>query len=263
MFFDFLNILALLTVFTGVIYIVDVIWRAKKKQTLPKDEKGKTKHPIIIDYARSFFPILLIVLLIRAFVVQPYRVPTGSLEPTIMPGDMILVNQYDYGLKVPIWNKQLINIDTPHIGQIALFRWPVSPSVTFVKRVIGVPGDHISYINKVLYINGKKAKQKFIKNTMEISDSGKTWPVKEYEENLNGVKHLIFIRPDRSTRDFKNLVVPQGEYFMMGDNRDDSDDSRFWGFVPFNDFVGRALFVWMSWDSAKHRVRWNRIGTKL
>lgn len=263
MFIDFLNILALITIFAGLIYLIDVIWRAVRKTDLPTDEKGRKKHPIIIDYARSFFPILLIVLLIRAFIVQPYRVPTGSLEPTIMPGDLILVTQYNYGLVLPIWEKKFVDIDEPKTGQIALFRWPVNPSLTFVKRVIGVPGDHISYINKVLYINGKKATQTFVKNTEEVSDSGQTFPAKEYEEDLGGVKHDIYIQPDTTSRDFKDLVVPEGMYFMMGDNRDDSDDSRFWGFVPANNFIGKAVLIWMSWDSQNNSIRWNRIGQGL
>src|SRR3990167_4263251 len=143
MIFDFLNILTLLTIFAGVICLVDTIWRARRK-TPPSQEK--IKHPVIIDYARSFFPVLLIVLIVRSLLFQPYRVPTGSLEPTIMPGDFILVNQYDYGLRLPLWNKVFFPIGSPQTGQIALFRWPVNPAVTFVKRVIGMPGDRISYI---------------------------------------------------------------------------------------------------------------------
>ena len=263
MFFDFLNILALLTIFTGVICLVDIIMRRRQGVS------SKIKHPLVIEYARAFFPILLIVLLIRAFLVQPYRVPTGSLEPTVVPGDMILVNQFDYGFYVPLWNKKIISVGEPKVGQIALFRWPVSPSVTFIKRVIGVPGDRISYVNKVLSINGKEAKQTFIKDTTEIGDDGKpTQPVKEYEENLNGIKHKIIVNPSVPAENFKNLLVPKGKYFMMGDNRDDSGDSRYWGFVPADAFVGKGLFIWMSWDpnpDAKwsQKVRWHRIGMGL
>ncbi|WP_264770378.1 signal peptidase I [Coxiella burnetii] len=259
MIFDFLNILSLLTIFAGVVWLVDILWRRIKKIPI---EKG-TKPPLIIDYACSFFPILLIVLIIRSFLFQPYRVPTGSLEPTIMPGDMILVNQYDYGLRVPLWNKKIVDVGEPKRGQIALFRWPVNPAATFVKRVIGVPGDRISYQDKVFYINGKEMSQKFIKNTLEIGDDGKTWPAKEYEEDLNGVKHLIILRPDRPAQNFKDLIVPKGKYLMIGDNRDDSDDSRSWGFVPARNFIGRAILIWMSWDSQKDRVRWERIGDRL
>lgn len=259
MVFDFLNILSLLAIFSGIICLVDIIWHRVKKIPIQKN----TKHTMIIDYVRSFFPILLIVLIIRSLLFQPYRVPTGSLEPTIMPGDLILVNQYDYGLYFPLWNKKFVTIGEPKRGQIALLRWPVNPAVTFVKRVIGLPGDHISYQNKVLSINGKKISQRFIKDILEIGDDGKTWKAKEYEENLNGIKHLILCRLDRPAQNFKDLLVPKGKYFVMGDNRDDSDDSRSWGFVSTNAFIGRALFVWMSWDSHNHRVRWHRIGNRL
>jgi len=262
MYFDFLNILTLVTIFAGVICLVDIILRARQRKK-SRSSQEKIKHPLIIEYARAFFPVLLIVLLIRTFLFQPYRVPTGSLEPTIIPGDMIFVNQYDYGLRVPLWNYKFINIDKPKTGQIALFRWPVNPAITFVKRVIGTPGDRISYIDKVLYINGKKQPQKFVSDSLEIGDNGQTWKVKKYEEDLKGLKHFIIIRPDQPAKNFKNLVVPKGKYFMMGDNRDDSDDSRSWGFVPEKKFIGKALFVFMSWDSQKHRFRWDRIGKSL
>ena len=247
MIFDFLNILSFLTIFTGVICLVDILWRWLRK--IPMDKN--IRPPLVIDYARSFFPVLLIVSIMRSFLFQPYYVSTGSLEPTIMPGDMILVNQYDYGLRIPLWNKKIVDIGKPQRGQIALFRWPVNPAATFVKRVIGIPGDCISYQNKVFYINGKKMLQKFIKNTMEVSDDDKTWKAKEYEENLDGFKHLILLQPDyhHPTQNFRNLIVPKGEYLMIGDNRDNSDDSRSWGFVPARNFIGRALFTWMNWDS--------------
>lgn len=259
MIFDFLNILSLLTIFSSVICLVDIIWRRVKKFPQAK----KANFPTIIDYARSFLPILLIVLIIRSFLFQPYRIPTGSLEPTIMPGDLILVNQYDYGLHVPLWNKKIVNISEPKRGQIALFRWPVNPAVTFVKRVVGLPGDRISYQNKVLYINGKEMPQKFIKDTLEIGDDGRTWKAKEYEEDLDNIKHLIILRPDRPAQDFEGFIVPKGRYLMIGDNRDDSDDSRSWGAVPVQDFIGRAILIWMSWDSQNYRVRWERIGNCL
>ncbi len=256
--FDFLNILALLTLFSGVIVFVDWLLRRRVK-----DAGDKLTHNVVVDYARSFFPVFLIVLVIRAFIAQPYRVPTGSLEPTVIPGDLILVTQYNYGLKIPLWDKTLIPTGKPKTGQIALFRWPVNPKVTFVKRVIGVPGDHISYINKVLTINGKEATQKFVGYAKEILGGDRTRMVKKYEENLNGIKHFIYVNPEVPVQDFKDLVVPKGKYFMMGDNRDDSDDSRNWGFVPLPYYIGRARIVWMNWDSSKYRVRWDRIGTKL
>lgn len=214
--FDFLNILALLMVFSGVVMLVDSLLRAWQRRSTGTPKEKNIKYPWVVDYARSFFPVLLIVLCIRAFVIQPYRVPTGSLEPTITPGDMILVNQYDYGLRIPLWNKKLFNVGEPKTGQIALFRWPVNRGVTFVKRVIGVPGDRISYINKVLYINGKAATQTFVRNTLEVRADGQSWQAKEYEENLNGVKHLIYIRPDRPVKNFKKLNRAKGSVFYDG-----------------------------------------------
>jgi signal peptidase I len=261
--FDFPLILLSLTLFSGVIALVDSIWR---RFSGVKYTKGCQKH-WIIDYARSFFPVFLIVLLIRSFVVQPYRVPTGSLEPTIMPGDFILVNQYEYGLKLPVWGTKIVKLSEPKRGQIALFHFPVNHRITFVKRVVGVPGDRISYIDKVFYINGKKQSQKFVGWATDRVGAGAPFRVKVYQENLGGVKHKIYIEPNRPATNFYNLKVPKGEYFMVGDNRDNSDDSRYWGFVKQKDFIGKALFVWLSWDSyAKswlHKIRWDRIGTGL
>lgn len=262
---DFPLMLLLATVFTGVVALYDVIYcRGKKEQ----------HKPVVIDYSRALFPVLLIVLLIRSFIVQPYRVPSGSLEPTVIPGDFILVNQYDYGLHLPVWHTKILPIGEPKRGQIVLFRWPVNPHVTFVKRVIGLPGDKISYINKVLYINGKEAKQKDLGFATDTDGPGTpTWRVQKVQENLLGVKHDIYICPASSTEcpghtthNFHNLVVPKGYYFMMGDNRDNSDDSRDWGFVPQGNLIGRAMFVFLSWDSSAslaHKIRWGRIGTKL
>lgn len=273
MIFDFPTILVLVTIFTGVVSLVDVIYCHYMKK---KGRAAECEHkPVIIDYSRSFFPVLLLVLVIRSFIAQPYRVPTGSLEPTVMPGDFILVTQYDYGLRLPAWSKKIINIGEPKNGHIALFFWPVNHAVTFVKRVIGLPGDHISYINKVLYLNGKKAEQTFVGYaTDQNSADGPVWRDKVYEENLNGVKHKIYVCaenepncPNPMDTNFYNLVVPPGHYFMMGDNRDDSDDSRAWGFVSEKELIGRARYVWMNWDpfatSWAKKIQWNRFGIKL
>lgn len=261
--FDFPLILFMLTVLSGVIALVDwILRRMRSKKNLPA---LYTEPPIAIEYARAFFPVLLIVFCIRSFIIQPYRVPTGSLEPTVMAGDFILVNQFQYGLKFPVWNQTLIPVSHPKRGQIALFHYPVNKAVTFVKRVIGLPGDHISYINKILYINGKKMPQKFIRDGLDVPDGD--IPVKIYQEDLDGVKHLIYRRADVPARNFYNLVVPKGEYLMMGDNRDNSDDSLYWGFVPAKNFIGEAFLVWMSWNSYtpnwSDKIRWHRIGTVL
>ena len=260
---DFPLILLSVIIFSGVIVLVDFIFCLCNRESFLE----KKKRHWIIEYARSFFPVLLLVFCIRSFVAQPYRVPTGSLEPTVLPGDFILVNQYHYGVRLPIWDKKILTVGEPQHGQIALFYYPVDHAFTFVKRVIGMPGDHISYINKTLYINGKKQPIKFIENVSRMNDFGQVVLYQKYEEDLEGVKHDILIRPDAPKNDFYNVVVPKNEFFMMGDNRDESDDSRYWGFVPEHDFVGHALFIWMSWNAnATHfydSVRWKRIGNLL
>lgn len=263
MIINFLLVLLCLTVFCGVVTLVDYLIRGCKKPT--------TDLPILVDYARSLFPVFLIVLLLRSFVIQPYRVPSGSLEPTLIPGDFILVNQYEYGIRLPVWHNKIFSVSHLKRGQIALFHWPVNPHITFVKRVIGLPGDRVSYINKVLFINGKEMKQKYL-GERAIQQSDRKLRMSYYQEDLDGVKHGIYVCakdekfcPNQGVN-FYNLLIPQGQYLMMGDNRDDSDDSRNWGFVPEGQFIGRAILVWMSWDSNAtwlNKIRWHRIGNSL
>ena len=255
-------VLVLGVLITGLIWLVDAICFAKKRRELVALKQEDVKLPVIVEYSKSFFPVLLIVLVIRSFIVQPYVVPTGSLEPTILPGDFIVVSQFSYGIRLPVLNKKVINVGEPKVGDIALFHWPVNPNVLFIKRVIGTPGDHVVYKDKVLTINGKVATQKLIGPT-NLPDSMYAGTVDKVQEDLNGVKHDILVHAKGGiTQDF-DITVPKGEYFMMGDNRDESDDSRFWGFVPESDLVGKGLMIWMSWDKQDHNVRWSRIGTAL
>lgn len=246
---NFALILLLLSFITGFIYLLDVLFWAKKRDSEQKPGR-------IIEYSRSFFPVFLIVLLLRSFLIEPFRIPSGSLEPTLLVGDFVAVNKFAYGLRLPVVEKKIIPIANPKTGQIAVFRWPPEPTYDYIKRVIGTPGDRISYHDKVLTVNGKEAKQTFIEYTMDES-SGK--PVAKYQENLNGTVHDIFVRADVPAVDF-DVVVPEGNYFMMGDNRDDSADSRFWGFVPDNYLRGKAFLVWMSWNGKTDSLRWSKIG---
>lgn len=246
--------------FTIVVLVSGVLTGINKYVLAKNPRHHWGRWHILFDYAQSFFPILLVVWVLRSFIVQPYRVPTGSLEPTVKPGDFIAVSQYAYGLHFPIFNFKFLPFGEPKRGDIALFRWPVNPKMVFVKRVIGIPGDHIVYRNKRLTINGVPAKQQFVKDTVDYGDGpGESRPVQEVQENLSGVKHKIFVQAvGGETRNF-NIVVPPHMYFMMGDNRDDSDDSRSWGFVPEKNLIGRAFGIWFSWDPVHHRVRWSRI----
>jgi len=250
-YFDFPFILTALVLFSGIVYLLDVLFWAKKR-------RGK-KPNIIIEYSRSFFSVLFLVWIIRSFLVQPYRVPSGSLEPTILPGDFIIVNQFAYGLRLPVLNWKIVNFKEPKIGDIVLFHWPKDPSVIFVKRVIGTPGDHITYKNKVLTINGDRAWQTYLGLNLD-SEYQMPTIVQRRLEQLPAKNHEIFVRPGYNLSGDFDIIVPQNSYFMMGDNRDNSDDSRDWGFVPERNLVGKAFGIWMSWDTKHTNVRWSRIG---
>ncbi|MBS0349878.1 MAG: signal peptidase I [Proteobacteria bacterium] len=257
MILDFTFYLTLIVVITGIVSLIDVLFFAKKRHLNQK------KPPTLVEYARAFFPVLLLVLVIRSFVVQPYRVPSSSLAPTVLPGDFIAVKQYQYGLRLPVTNTKILNISEPKHGQIFLFRFPLNPKITFVKRVIGVPGDHIQYKDKVLYINGVEQKQKLLAHTHYIDENGVYFTVDLKEENLEGVKHMIYVQPEGGETQDIDVVVPAGKYFAMGDNRDNSGDSRIWGFVPEANLIGQAFWTFMSWDgnaSGWNKIRWNRIG---
>ena len=253
--FDVPLLLTSLTILTGLLYLLDLFYFAKKR--------GATEDmPWLFDCAKSFFPIFLIVLLIRSLLIQPYRVPTGSLEPTIMPGDFIIVNQYAYGLRLPVLNKKIMEIGAPKRGDIALFRYPSDPNVIFVKRVIGLPGDHISYRNKTLNINGEIAQQTDLGMDLEVG-RGLYLPVQLKTEMLGEISHRIFIKPNYREFEEFDIIIPVESYFMMGDNRDNSNDSREWGVVPEKNFIGKAVGIWMSWDHPNKTVRWKRIGNKI
>ena len=251
----------------GLIALVDALCMRRARKAKNQQD------PTLIEYCRSFFPVLLIVWVIRSFLIQPYKVPTGSLEPTVMPGDFIAVNQFAYGLKFPIGNYKMIATGDPKRRDIGVCHYPPNPKGIYVKRLIGLPGDHIQYKNKILYINGKKQPQKLLGHDFDYGDGpGQTAPVDVYEEDLDGVWHKIFRRPDSDDGQFPletdsmgdfSYTVPKGKYFMMGDNRDNSADSRYFGAVPERNIIGKAFGVWMSWDPVHHRVRWDRIGDSL
>ncbi len=258
--FNFELILFYAILICGVVALFDMIFLApkRKKKKIPAEKK-----PVISDYAYSFFPVLLIVFLLRSFLYEPFRIPSGSLEPTLLVGDFILVNKFDYGIRLPVLHKKIYPVEDLHRGDIFVFRYPINPSIDYIKRVIGLPGDKISYIGKVLYVNGKKAPQEFQKNATDKGEDGSVWNVVQKQEDFLGIKHAIYQIPERPDDDFKDVIVPAGMYFAMGDNRDDSGDSRVWGFVPDQNIIGKANIIWMSWDSDAdflHKIRWDRIG---
>lgn len=252
---DFLLVLVILVFVSGAISLLDRVYFAKHRGL---DEK----MPLLIEYSRSFFPILLIVLLLRSFLVEPYRIPSGSLKPTLLVNDFVLVNKYQYGIRLPVLNTKIIKMGEPATGDIAVFHWPVNPSIYYIKRIIGRPGDRVQYVDKTLYINGKKAPQSALGYEVDTDDRGYTWTVQKQQETLDGLDHEIYVIPERPGENF-DIMVPPGMYFAMGDNRDASADSREWGFVPEKNLVGRAFFIWLSWNQTKFRPRWQRLGTSI
>jgi len=210
---------------------------------------------------KSFLPILLIVLLLRSFLAEPFRIPSGSMLPTLLIGDYILVNKYEYGIRLPITKTKIFNISEPKRGDVIVFRYPGNEDINFIKRVIGIPGDKIKYYNKQLYVNGviyKKSKQE----THEYLSVFGRQELEIFTENDNQKIYNI-LNDNMSPVNDDEFFVPENKYFVMGDNRDHSSDSRYWGFVPEKNLVGEAFLIWMNFDSKNFSMKYNRIGNLI
>lgn len=272
---DFPLVLVLLTIVTGLIWALDAaLWAKPRKaraeslrqQGLPDEEvERQTREPSLIDLSRSFFPIILLVLVVRSFVVEPFRIPSGSMMPTLLVGDFILVNKFSYGLRLPVLNTRFLALGEPQRGDVMVFRYPENPKIDYIKRVVGVPGDHIRYQNKQLTVNGQPAVQETVGVFIGEGSESRMTGARHLQEDLLGVQHDILVMPGDNmfSGDFE-YVVPEGQYFTMGDNRDNSRDSRAWGTVPQENLVGKAFLIWMSWDWSKEKVvAWDRLGTRI
>ena len=260
--------LLLLILLTGGIWLIDSLFFRKKRLV-------GTAEPAIVDLAKSFFPIILLVFTLRSFLVEPFKIPSGSMMPTLLTGDYILVNKFTYGLRVPILNSTFIEINQPKRGDVFVFHYPPEPKLDYIKRVIGLPGDKIQYQDKRLIINGKVLDVNFEDNytytkTYKDSEGVEHQAVlspQRLSERLDTVKHDILIHDWPNSYDddtvgskMKNgdtITVPEGHYFAMGDNRDDSSDGRVWGFVPEKNLVGKAFFIWMNFGE------FGRIGNSI
>jgi len=256
---DFPTLLVILTLVSGMIALIDWIFFARARA------KNNEEMPLITDYARSFFPIFLLVLLIRSFIMQPFTIPSGSMEPTLLPKDFVAVNQFAYGLRLPVLNKKILSIGEPKRGDIVVFRYPGDPHVDFIKRVIGLPGDHVVYKNKRLTINGQPVSQTYLNDGVDLESTSifGNIPSTVFEENLGGIKYAI-LQHKTGNQELGNVdvIIPKHMYFMMGDNRDNSGDSRFFGFVPEDYLIGKAFFIWLSWGNLTTEgfIRWSRLG---
>ena len=208
----------------------------------------------------SLFGVLLLVLVIRSFLAEPFRIPSGSMLPTLEIGDFILVNKFAYGLRLPVFRKQIWDFGKPQHGDVVVFKYPRNPSQDFIKRVVGVAGDTIEYKNKVVYVNGVKVGQEVIGK----ADEFRSYPAMKLEETLPDRKYEIYVYPTGYTGNGK-WEVPSGHYFVMGDNRDNSNDSRVWGFVPETNLIGHAFLVWMHWnlDDFPNVIDFSRIGKSI
>ena len=253
LYISFPLILTLLTSVSGFIALLDKIYFFRKRTK--RAQLGiMVKESFLVRYSKSLFPVFLLVFIVRSFVAEPFRIPTGSLEPTLLVGDFILVNKFTYGIRFPVGNRMMVNVNAPKRGDIMVFQWPANSNVNFVKRVIGLPGDHIQYKDDVIYVNNVHCGQNFVEDTLE--SEGKR--VEKRLETIGNVTHYIYVKPDLPAFDF-DIVVPKGHYFVLGDNRSFSADSRYWGFVPDSMVIGKAFAVWMSWDHSKWSIRWNKI----
>ena len=255
--FDFSFFLFTASIITGVIWY-GYLFHLKRSNI----EYVEENEPLLVEYARSFFPVVLIVFLLRSFIAEPFRIPSGSMMPTLLIGDFILVNKFTYGIRLPVINKKIIDVSEPQRGDAVVFRYPKNPTVDYIKRVIGLPGDRISYVNKQLTINGKLLKQVSLGRYQGLGQGKSMTGAEALSEDLQPVEHEILI--NHNAPNIKGtFIVPKGHYFVMGDNRDNSNDSRYWGTVPEENLVGRAFFIWMNWDWEHEGIGFSRIGTVI
>lgn len=256
--FDFSLILVILIAITGVTWLVDnLFFRAKRLTGVPAEDEAAVPEPIFVEYSKFLFPVVVIVFLLRGFAVEPFRIPSGSMLPTLEIGDFILVSKFAYGIRIPVVNKKVLDLGKPARGDVVVFRYPRDPSVDYIKRIVGLPGDKITYYNKIVYVNDEPMNQEFQDGYGD--SAGRT--LNRLKEQLGEIEHDILRDPRKPTLE-NTWVVPEGKYFVMGDNRDNSNDSRYWGFVPDENLVGKAFFIWMNL-TLDEGVSWGRIGTVI
>ncbi len=255
---NFALILFLLLVASGVLWFFDR-FHARKQRA------ANAPAPWWVEYGASFFPVILVVFGLRSFVVEPFKIPSGSMIPTLLVGDFILVNKWSYGIRLPVINKKIIDVGLPQRGDVMVFRYPADPSLDYIKRVVGLPGDRVEYLDKRLTINGEAVPLAEVGSYLHPD---RLYYSPQFTEKLGAVEHSLLIEreapafipqvmnfPQRESCTYTNrgvaCTVPPGHYFVLGDNRDASADSRVWGFVPEENIVGKAFFIWFNFNDMK------------
>lgn len=260
---NFPLVLVVLTFATGMIWLLDLLILRKRRPAFEGATEGAgtdsgtgesepPKEPYLVELSKSFFPVLAIVLVLRSFLIEPFQIPSGSMLPTLEVGDFILVNKYAYGLRLPVAGTKVLEVDDPQRGDIMVFRFPEDGTTNYIKRVVGVPGDKIRYADHRLWVNGEE-----VETTVEASLPR----MKVLQEILGDTEHLIMHTTSRRNPEAEGeWTIGEGEYFVMGDNRDNSNDSRFWGVVPDEMVVGKAFAIWMHWQSFTSLPSFDRVG---
>ncbi len=265
--FDFPAFLVVASALAGAIWLADALLFAPRRR-----RAGSVKEPLLVEYARAFFPVIFAVLILRSFLVEPFRIPSNSMMPTLLTGDFILVNKFDYGLRLPVLNRKVMAIGEPQRGDVVVFKFPLDPKTDYIKRMVGLPGDVIDYHNKTIFINGKPMEQMPGSSYAGEGSGSEMTGANERLEDLAGVTHSILTRANAPNLPFGcqilsagPVTVPPGHYFVMGDNRDNSNDSRCWGFVPNANLVGRAFAIWMHWDTQRNGlpIVFSRLGNGI
>src|SRR5690625_2771291 len=265
--FDFAALLLGLTVLFGLVWLIDRLFLYRKRKHRAEAHGNKVRDPWPVDWARSLFPVVLVVLLLRSFVAEPFRIPSGSMMPTLDVGDFILVNKFAYGLRLPVFHDKIVDLGEPQRGDIIVFRPPWKPNQNWIKRVVGLPGDKVVVQGEHVWVNGKLVQTDPIGPYQGDADAKEQRYVMRHggvvlREHLGGIEHKIIEMPSINVApgvpsDVNPAIVPPNCYFVMGDNRDNSEDSRYEGCVPEKDLVGKAFFIWFSLSSL------SRIGTIL
>ena len=265
---DFSLVLVVATALTGIIWLVDALWLSKQRRALAAslgkpDDDPALVQPLSAEYAKSFFPVILIVLVIRSFLFEPFRIPSDSMMPTLLDGDFIFVNKFSYGLRLPVVHEKILSIGEPKRGDVIVFRLPSDPATNYIKRLVGLPGDHIQVRGRQVLINGELVPLQMNGTYQGPRNEGVHSRAIEGQEFLGGGEHRVLYIPGRPTPEY-DAVVPAGHYFFMGDNRDNSRDSRYEevGFVPERNLVGKAVRIWLNWDLPSAPI-WDRIGNPI